>query len=154
MVCVLFTETLSQITVLLTGIAFVILMIVLLSLQHNAWQISDFGLTQPGASKKAIPTRNAKGTEGYRPPEILRPRKHVFCKQSDIFALGCIGYEISEGKSAFLTDWDVYEYIAKATDIPKFVDLQMDQPYKTCLVKMIHAMLRLDWWMRPSARDI
>jgi eukaryotic-like serine/threonine-protein kinase len=84
--------------------------IVLLSVTDNAWKITNFGLTFEGNSRHAYTTRHARGTESYRAPELVRERS-IVTKNSDIWALGCILYELAFSKKAFPTDYRVFEYI-------------------------------------------
>jgi len=49
-----------------------------------------------------------RGTDSYRAPEILDSNKYN--SRSDIFALGCINYEIITGRPLFTSDWAVQRY--------------------------------------------
>jgi serine/threonine protein kinase len=67
------------------------------------WKIVDFGVTSEATSSRAIPTIHARGTGGYRAPEILN-ESPVFTNKVDIWALGCIFFELYTGEKAFHDD--------------------------------------------------
>ena len=61
------------------------------------------------------------GTPGYRAPELLKESKGSFNNKLDIWAMGCILYELATGKKQFLDDWSVREFAANgdnASNIP------------------------------------
>lgn len=128
------------------------LTLVLLSLVDHAWKISDFGLTSEGTSMRAYTTHHARGTTCYRAPELVRERPLV-SKNSDIWSLGCILYELASGRKAFRNDWAVREYSfsKQKLDIPV---LQVDARLKAYIRELIHSMLEIEWRKRPSTRDI
>lgn len=129
--------------------------IVLLSLEHYAWQVADFGFAVQGTSSVARVTDYGMGTPGYRPPEETRNQKErVFCKQSDIFSLGCVFYELANGIHAFPDgDWGVWNYCSKPS-IFKVGDAEMDQHTRTYIGSIVNAMLQVDWWRRPSIQVV
>jgi serine/threonine protein kinase len=66
------------------------------------WKIGDFGTTTEGTSKRLIPTPQQRGTRAYMPPEILRdPERAMFNNKTDIWALGCIMWEMMFGEKLF-----------------------------------------------------
>jgi serine/threonine protein kinase len=129
-----------------------LILLVLLSLRHNAWQVSDFGLTQQGTSRIARYTHHGRGTEGYRGPEMVRGLPLV-SRQTDIFSLGCIVYELATGCQLFKRDYDLFEFMS-ARQRPFIAGLQMDDRSRRILVPMMYGMLEVDWWKRPAAQDI
>ena len=60
---------------------------------------SDFGSASKATSKRLNTTYKARGTESYRAPEVLENNR--FNNPADIFALGCIIYEILTGRKPF-----------------------------------------------------
>lgn len=80
-----------------------LLTLVLYSSYNKLWKIADFGLTTEGTSKLAITTVYSKGTEGYRAPELLS-EDPKFSNKVDIWAMGCILYELVVRKKAFAGD--------------------------------------------------
>jgi serine/threonine protein kinase len=116
------------------------------------WKITDFGLTSEGTNFKIYSTPGASGTEGYRGPELVQ-EDSCFSKQSDIFALGCILYELATGKKAFSNDTSVFNFraIGQPPEIPQ---ISVKPRVWTYLSQLITAMLQISWWQRPSACDI
>jgi len=57
-------------------------------------------------------TEDGRGTRGYRPPEFLLNEQQaitVTCSV-DIWAVGCILFELWQGRKAFQKDWNTREY--------------------------------------------
>lgn len=75
--------------------------------RDNLWKLADFGLTTEATSNQAVTTRYSRGTGGYRAPELLS-EDPKFTNKIDIWALGCILYELVAGKRAFRDDYSVY----------------------------------------------
>jgi serine/threonine protein kinase len=76
--------------------------LVLYSHTEQAWKIADFGLTVEGTSKKAHTTQYSKGTCSYRAPELIQlDDKGTYTNKVDIWAMGCILYEIVFRSKAF-----------------------------------------------------
>ena len=66
-------------------------------------------------SKCLVTTNLLRGTESYRAPEILTNQKSN--NRADIFALGCIIFEIITSEKLFSSDWKVQEYGEKGNSI-------------------------------------
>ena len=68
-------------------------------------------MTREGTSKGMNTTTSSRGPNGYRAPELLLspndPEATSYNNKSDIWALGCILFELVFGRKAFPTDWDV-----------------------------------------------
>jgi serine/threonine protein kinase len=84
-------------------------MTVLYSESHKCWKITDFGTASEATSKHMNTTRYSRGTASYRAPEVIAedPR---FNNRADIWALGCIIYEMSTGVKLFRDDYSVLRY--------------------------------------------
>jgi serine/threonine protein kinase len=54
-------------------------------------------------------TQYSRGTDGYRAPELLHDEPR-FNNKSDIFAFGCILFELLTGAKLFLSDWSIRDY--------------------------------------------
>ena len=54
-------------------------------------------------------TESARGTSGYRAPEMLAGTKLVFNNKVDIWAFGCILHEAATGRKLFETDFAVVQ---------------------------------------------
>src|SRR5947207_315012 len=81
--------------------------LVLYSHRSKCWKITDFGFTAEGTSKRAHTTRLARGSSSYWAPELLAEIAQ-YTNKVDIWALGCILYELVCGKRAFAGDWAVF----------------------------------------------
>jgi serine/threonine protein kinase len=82
--------------------------VVLLSLKDGRWKLSDFGAASRATSDRLRTTEYQRGTSGYRAPEVLTQSRYN--QKSDIFALGCIMYEVITGRKLFESDWNIHEY--------------------------------------------
>jgi serine/threonine protein kinase len=76
--------------------------------------------------------------------------------KSDIFALGCIFYELVFAKKAFLHDYQIFEYTfnkkqLRLPSLPPQLDDDRSQMYFT---QLIHATLEIEFCRRPAARDV
>jgi serine/threonine protein kinase len=65
-------------------------------------------------SKGLVTTSLARGTASYRAPEVLKYKSN---SRTDIFALGCIIFEIVTSRRLFSSDWAVQEYAQKRDPI-------------------------------------
>jgi serine/threonine protein kinase len=128
------------------------LTVVLLCLQSRLWKITDFGITSEGMSQKAYSTRHGRGTQGYRAPELVLDDS-IFSKKSDIFALGCILFELVSGEKLFASDFQIRDYTA-TRQTPELPQLEVCKKIASYVAFVIIAMLEVDWWRRPSAREI
>ena len=125
--------------------------IVLYSGRDGRWKIADFGTATKATSKRLHTTRYARGTTCYRAPEILREDARVNNK-ADMFALGCILYEITTGHKLFPNDWNIREYALKGEPI-------FPASWPTCvpgsrlysLGELAQSLLEIDPFKRPSA---
>jgi serine/threonine protein kinase len=95
------------------------------------------------------------GTSGYRAPELLRGVKYEYTNKVDIWALGCISYEIVLRKQAFEGDFEVreYSYLENGIEIPILDDLRDDNLEKFLRI-VVPKMLDKDPSKRPSAREV
>lgn len=66
-------------------------------------------MSAEATSKRGITSILARGTGGYRAPELIRDI-HQFTNKVDIWALGCILHELTNKSEAFKDDWDVRTY--------------------------------------------
>jgi len=126
---------------------FILTISVLYSHSHAVWKLTDFGISTEATSKQARATTSARGTAGYRAPELLTD-KPIYTNKSDIWGLGCILYELCTRKKAFENDWKVQEY-AKHPRLP-FPSALPDQ-HQPNIYECIQRLLTLDWQQRPRA---
>jgi len=107
-----------------------------------------------GTSSRAYSTSYARGTPGYRAPELVREIP-VVTKRSDIWALGCILFELASGSRAFFSDIDVAGYMRGGSKVQiGGLHAELDRCLTSYVRNMVIAMLEIDWWKRPSARDV
>jgi serine/threonine protein kinase len=108
-----------------------------------------------GASKLAYHTNSARGTVCYRAPELVSGTKAIVSMKSDIWALGCIMYELLSGFRAFQEEGQVrgYLYSPLELDDPPLPDELYAQA--KAYVKILHEnTLAGDWHMRPTADEV
>jgi serine/threonine protein kinase len=127
---------------------------VLLCVRSESWKISDFGFTFEATSNQAHSSANARGTKGYRAPELVQETS-VFSWETDIFSTGCVLYELLLGSPPFQSDYDVVQLAVTHQWVEAFrVDLELDTWMQYYPALFINAMLRKNWWERPSTGDI
>ena len=107
-------------------------------------------------------TRYARGTDRYRAPELVTlfsREKPKFTNKVDIWAFGCIIFELVCSKPAFPGgDSQVWVYAKYPTDHP--LDLQIaaenvpDDKKREWFSTSIQELLQLEPARRPSAKDI
>ena len=125
----------------------------LLSLSSACWKITDFDFTLEGESKKMYATQNARGTECYRAPELVKDSQ--VCKKSDIWALGCIIHVLVTGRTAFSADLAVWNYAAGDQTLRCRSVVQHGDPRTRRYISQLLAnMLEVDWQLRPNAGDV
>ena len=119
------------------------------------WKIGDFGLTRPGTTVVAKTTLHGRGTAGYRAPEVLREDGR-YTNKVDIFALGCILFELATKSQAFKGDWSIREYAISdsSTLLPVHYSRTIDDKVKNVIATIIHETLQPDPSSRPSAKGI
>ena len=126
---------------------------VLYSAQKGWWKIADFGITSDGATWQLKTTSAARGTHGYRAPELLR--EHLgYSKRADIWSLGCILHELCTGKPAFLNDFAIFDFRSPVDlSIPFLEGLSAD--FKNAVRSLwLNPMLQRDHQKRPSAKEL
>jgi serine/threonine protein kinase len=125
--------------------------------------VADFGLTAEGTSRRAMETVFARGTSSYRAPELVNPDgDKKFTNKVDIWAIGCILYELVCRKKAFNNDYRVLQHCMEhryfkqeQVGIPiDFTEFVSDQATREFLSKIIHNMLQIDSSKRPAAKDL
>ena len=93
----------------------------LYSCKTDLWKIGDFGFSSEVtcASGGAVLSLEGKGTPGFRAPELLCVAQSIpnFNQMVDIWALGCILYELISENPAFSNDWAVYNYYHSKEDV-------------------------------------
>src|SRR5271170_7974926 len=110
-----------------------LMLLVLYSLKENKWKLVDFGITSQATTDQANPTIYARGTGGYRAPELLS-LPAAFTNKVDIWALGCIFYELlTDGEKSFQDDFSVQTYRMSTSECPKISMGKYLRPFPSAL---------------------
>jgi serine/threonine protein kinase len=139
---------------------------VLYSPTDKVWKLGDFGLSSNHSGFTAVADEYGMGTDGYRSPELLS-EDPSFTNKSDIWALGCIVFEMVSGVRAFHGDWEILEYSAftKIKASPNFVRFaDAVDPYVSgfslssadheWISKRLISALSIDPTARPTASEL
>src|SRR5271155_799514 len=124
--------------------------LVLFSRAEGIWKIADFGLSTEATSQHARTTLFSNGTPSYRAPELLK-QNPKYTNKVDIWALGCILYELLCEQKLFSGDWDVLKDAQKHHLISIPVENQILREHFSGL---INEMLASSWESRPRALEI
>lgn len=132
-----------------------LLMSVLYSIKENQWKLADFGLSAEGTSKSARTTKEGSGTPRYRAPELVVPGEILrFTNKVDIWALGCVLYELTTLHAAFNDDWYIEQY-SRCLFEPPPIETTLIPPFlQHHLSGTISDLLNKDSKSRPSAASI
>jgi serine/threonine protein kinase len=95
----------------------------------------------------------ARGTPGYRAPELYH-EKATFTTKVDIWALGCILYELAVGKKVFPLDYDTREYAVEKEMLQISPPSSIDEHVQSPLSNLIREMLRINPKDRPTAEEL
>lgn len=94
----------------------------------------------------------SRGTASYRAPELFCEHP-MFTKRVDIWAVGCILYEIVSGKPDFQGDWEVYSFSLNHKEIT-VSHSSLSSAVKNDLADVVKQILQRDPPNRPTATDI
>jgi Protein kinase domain len=119
--------------------------------QSNVWKVADFGCTVEGTSVRPRPTVFSRGTTGYRAPELLRTTPE-FTNKTDIWALGCILYELVMAKRAFENDWEAGMYPNRGPIVVNHSGYP--EQFQNEASKLIDSMLHVNPRNRPAAAQL
>jgi serine/threonine protein kinase len=99
-------------------------------------------------------TTSVRGTRGYYAPEFLFEDRPSYTNKADIWALGCILYELAAGKRAFEAEWVTIECKLKGVlpDIP--LDEYLSNEDGEFIKSAVTRMLNFDASLRPSATNL
>jgi serine/threonine protein kinase len=113
--------------------------------------LADFGLTSEGTSQALRRTELGRGTEGYRAPEILREDQNGYNNKSDIWAMGCILYELAVGQKMFRTDHAVQEFDRLRRPKEIVLNEAFNDECRTQLISTVNIMVKSSVSSRPAA---
>lgn len=99
----------------------------------GATKLIDFGVAKVNTIENATDTKNIKGKFAYMSPEQIRGEK--LTKQTDIFSLGIVFWELLNGRKLFASGSidEVMRNVA-SFQTPKLVDFGTDLPYVLCRI--------------------
>ena len=78
----------------------------------------------------------------------------MYSNRVDIWATGCILYELATATRLFKSDFEVVSYVVSTKNIAIVLDDTFDSDAKTTLTKYVVDMLQIDGSRRPSASEI
>ena len=135
----------------------------LLVLYHRkriSWKITDFGLTAEGTSHNPLTTLYSRGSASYRAPELLiQNEKRTYTNKVDVWALGCIFFEVVVRERAFSSDSVVQKYPQEVRE-GRLLDIAFDpstvpdSARQTFISETIYSMLEIDPNQRPRASHL
>lgn len=128
------------------------LILVLYSAETGFWRLADFGFTSRGTATRMQNTTWARGTEGYRAPELLRNKQ--FNNKVDIWSMGCILYELAANRRRFMFDYDVIVYYVNNTQLAVGLNGFFGEQDRVVLSKRFVRMTEREPDQRPSAATI
>jgi len=109
-------------------------------------------MTVEGSSKKSKTTKYRSGTASYRAPEILAqiPR---FTQKVDLWAVGCILYELVTGETLFDGDHEVMRYAASDNNLEMPI-FPFSKPTNFFLLDLIRNLLSVNPSDRASTSEL
>lgn len=117
------------------------------------WKLADFGLSMEGSSNTHRATQYAYGTPGYRAPELLAGdgQPGTYNNKVDIWAMGCILYELATRTCPFKNDFAILDYRYSGGNMHVVLDGSFDKASAESITKSIVDMLQVEPSDRPSA---
>lgn len=111
--------------------------------QNGAWKLADFGISKD-ESRQNTATWTGSGTLDYRAPEVFVDGRENLL--SDLYALGCVLYELRTGRPPFADHKDIRR--AHEVEIPAPID-DIDPR----LDRLIHHLLAKQPAVRPQSPE-
>lgn len=118
--------------------------------------MADFGLASEGTSQGNLTTKFGRGTEGYRAPEVVMAIEDsgTFNNKVDIWAMGCILYELVLGHQVFRSDGATIEHYYTKSVIEVPCSHIFTDDGKVAICAAIEEMMQNDPRLRPAASDL
>jgi len=97
-------------------------------------------------------THHARGTQGYRSPELLNYDRPQYNNRSDIWALGCVLHELATGRQVFQHDHATTVYYSKdpLPRLPIRISYN-NQFWRKQIFDFLHHFLSKEPHQRPNA---
>ena len=126
---------------------------VLYSAKQQIWKVADFGITQEGTSRTPLITASSRGTSSYRAPELLTDSP-AYTNKVDVFAFGCVVFEIFTGRKRFSSDWEVHKLLQSTETVKATAEVFDASAHGKSCSQLIEGMLNVDWTARPTCEGI
>jgi tetratricopeptide (TPR) repeat protein len=117
------------------------------------WKITDFGTSAEATSKKSLQTSLRRGTASYRAPEVLSDTAS-YTNKVDIWALGCIAFELASGRKAFSGDWDVRKHALEPSSKPPQILSMWPKFMQHQFQDIVVELLQVEYPNRPSSTQL
>lgn len=104
-----------------------------------------------GTALTARTTVDSRGTASYRAPELVSDTP-TYTAKVDIWALGCILYELTCGEPAFLSDYDTKWF--RAEDTKRVSNTLFSDDFLAEVSAIVGGLLARDWRRRPDIATI
>jgi serine/threonine protein kinase len=128
--------------------------VVLYSKRDSVWKLADFGFATQANSRSLKFSRDGKGTDCYRAPELLSEDNRSYTNKVDIWSLGCILYELAVGRKAFSSDFETFQFQYKMKTLEVELDQYFGETCKELIRTDVAIMLEIDPTLRPSATTL
>jgi serine/threonine protein kinase len=139
-----------------TSSSIILTFVVLYSLANEAWKVTDFGFTMEGSSRRALTSVASRGTSSYRAPELLLETNAKYTNKVDMWALGCILYELVARARAFREDWHIVKYSESGKDYDTTLAGEgvPEDRRRDFVCKVIKELLDVEPSKRPRASEL
>jgi len=121
--------------------------------RDQSWVVTGFSIvSELDQYSSGRSTPNARGTSGYRGPELLNVAR--FSSKVDIWALGCIMFELWTGRRVFDNDFSVFMWIQNSSTPPLVPMDGLEDDLHTQLQLVLEQLLKIDPMERPTADSL
>src|SRR5213075_997224 len=106
-----------------------------------------------GSSRRAHTTVYSRGTSSYRAPELIRETQSKYTNKVDMWAVGCILYELVLRRRAFAGDWDVMQHAMSENDFEFILESEIvpDEGKREFILRIVKELLDINPSRRPKA---
>ena len=96
----------------------------------------------------------ARGTPGYRAPELIIDDSRRYTNKVDVWALGCIFYELLTHEKAFKEDYNIREYHNTSTLNLTITISNVPDVLQSHFSEILQELLHLDFERRPKTTEL